>query len=46
MSAVFAAKFEGVCGQCGFSFEPKEMVQYVNDKVCHENCHAPDGSDF
>ena len=46
MSAVFAAKYEGICGECGFSFEQKEMVHYVNDKVCHENCHAPDGSDF
>lgn len=46
MSAVFAAKWPGICHLCGFSYEVKENVHYVNRKVCHENCHETDGSDF
>lgn len=46
MSATFQAKWPGICHLCGFSYEVKENVHYVNHRVCHENCHAYDGSDF
>jgi hypothetical protein len=46
MAVIFKAKWSGVCGVCGISYNKNEFLHYVNNKVAHEFCHSPDGSDF
>lgn len=36
----FFAKWGGVCGQCGFSYDKGEVLHYVGNKVAHISCRG------
>lgn len=41
----FRAKWGGVCGVCGYSYDKDEICHYVGKHAAHETCHGVDGSD-